>query len=295
MLLQIQSVLFKTEKQGVITACEALDNAWAHYQQGATEPVLVVYGDASPEPLFSPDEIEHFNEVFKSLNIQYVFFGENTGTAKGHNRLAAFSSSQYIMVTNPDIVVSPDYFNVMMRALEENEDIGLVEARQTPLEQPKEYDVATGETSWASTAAVIFPRAVYDGIGGFDSQTFFLYCDDVDFSWRIRLFGKRVVYLPTAVVFHAKSLSLDARWVPTAAEKYYSIEAALLLAHKWSRNDIVEKLLRRFQASKDDRQIKAASEFIRKRDAGLLVKQIDKEHAVGDFNNGLYGKFRFIF
>jgi GT2 family glycosyltransferase len=38
-------------------------------------------------------------------------------------------------------------------------------------------------------------------IGGFDDD-FFAYFEDVDFCWRAWIFGYKVVYVPTSVVFH---------------------------------------------------------------------------------------------
>jgi hypothetical protein len=61
-----------------------------------------------------------------------------------------------------------------------------------------------------------------------------MYCDDVDFSWRARLAGYRVVYQPTACVFHDKRLDPDGQIVAGEAEVYYSAEASLMMAWKWS-------------------------------------------------------------
>ena len=84
-------------------------------------------------------------------------------------------------------------------------EVGMVEARQTPLEHAKEYNTKTGgETEWASTACTVFKTEVYNKINGFDAETFFLYCDDLDFSWRVRLAGYKIIYMPSAIVYHAK-------------------------------------------------------------------------------------------
>ena len=71
----------------------------------------------------------------------------------------------------------------------------------------------------------------------------FLYCDDLDFSWRVRLAGYKIIYMPSAIVYHAKNLSLSGTWQPTSAEIYYSAEAAMLLAYKWSNPERAEKAL----------------------------------------------------
>jgi len=44
-------------------------------------------------------------------------------------------------------------------------------------------------------------RADFEGLGGFH-ESFFLYVDDTDLAWRARLAGRRVRYVPEAVVTH---------------------------------------------------------------------------------------------
>ena len=125
----------------------------------------------------------------------------------------------------------------------------MVEAKQLPVEHPKDYHPVTGLTSWGSGAFSLVRRRVFELVGGFDEQTFFLYCDDVDLSWRIREAGYDVVHQPSAVVFHDKALTTSARWAPTEAERHFSAQASLLLAHKWSRDDVVEQLTAEFERS----------------------------------------------
>ena len=81
--------------------------------------------------------------------------------------------------------------------------------------------------------------------------------------------------------------------MPTDAERYYSAEAALLLAHKWSRDDIVADLLAGFATSQDENHHRAAAEFARRRDAGTLVDRHDPEHLVGTFVDGNYAHHRY--
>jgi GT2 family glycosyltransferase len=171
--------------------------------------------------------------------------------------------------------------------------VGLAEAKQLPVEHPRDYDTSTGETSWGSGAFSLVRRAAFDAVGGFDEDTFFLYCDDVDLSWRLREAGHRVVAQPAAVVFHDKELSARGGWVPTEAERYFSAEAALLLAHKWSRDDVLEDTLTLLDASPDEVHRRATTEFRRRRDAGTLAPRRDAAHAVGQFVAGNYAPHRF--
>ena len=120
-----------------------------------------------------------------------------------------------------------------------------------------------------------------------------MYCDDLDFSWRLRLAGYKIIYNPRAVVFHAKTLSSAGSWKPTSAEIYYSAEAAILMAHKYSNPVRVEKLLNQFDTSGGTDEKKAASEFRKRKKEGTLPMPIDPEHKIAKFLGDYYSEMRF--
>ena len=124
--------------------------------------------------------------------------------------------TDYVFVMNPDVYLCPDVLCELLVPFSSPE-VGIVEARQLPLEHPKHFDSADGSTSWASGACMMVRSEVLDVVHGFDADSFFLYCDDVDFSWRTRLAGYRVVFRPPARVYHDKRLrptagSSSVRW-----------------------------------------------------------------------------------
>src|SRR5690606_19756526 len=99
---------------------------------------------------------------------------------------------------------------------------------------------------------------------------------------------------PSAVVFHDKRLTNDGKWQPTTSEQYYSAEAALILAHKWSRPDVVEKVLADFELSGNEFHKKAAREFTDRREKKTLAVPIDNHNKIGQFeNDGNYAKHRY--
>jgi GT2 family glycosyltransferase/glycosyltransferase involved in cell wall biosynthesis len=54
---------------------------------------------------------------------------------------------------------------------------------------------------FASGAAMVMPRAVFEELGGFDER-YFMFFEDVDLGWRTWLRGWRVRYVPDSVVYH---------------------------------------------------------------------------------------------
>lgn len=296
--IQVQSVLYHNEPHAIRRAVESIANAVDVARREGMPGLRVHFshGDASKSPVFSAEEYAALAaEHTATLTMACDVFGENTGTAKGHNRLAEGCEADYIMIMNPDVLVNPRIFLQLLAPFEDAAArVGITEARQTPIEHHKCYDAATGETSWISTACALFPTAVYREVGGFDSDAFFMYCDDLDFAWRVRLAGYKAIFVPGAPVYHAKRLSATGGWLPTAAEIYYSAEAALLLAHKWSAPARCDMLLEAYSADPESPACKAAAEYRRRRDEGRLPAPIDPGHTVASFTDQGYGEYRFM-
>lgn len=294
--LQIQTILYHNDKENIIRSIKSLVRAVEFsISKNIFKKVILRYGDCSSIPVFSDEDVNALNDEYSNIiRIDYIFFNDNLGSARGNNQLAKKADSDYIIIMNPDILMAPDTIIQLYNPFKDKDvKVGLVESRQLPIEHPKEYNVDTGETSWASTACVLFPKSVYDRVGGFDDDTFFLYCDDVDFSWMIRMKGFKIIFQPSAVIFHDKTLSREGKWQASQAEEYYSAEAILLMSYKWSYFKVLEKLLDSFESSKNKNHKKAAQEFKRRMASGELPQPRDPKHKVGDIINYNYGKMRF--
>ena len=296
--LQIQSVIYKNEPKELIRTMDSL--AWAiqlsRKENGPVDRFILSYGDASDHPVFSDAALKQLREKYQdTMEIRYQFFGFNSGTSRGWNLLGKDCTTDYMMIMNPDIIVTPRFFlEIMAPFADKSLNVGITEARQTPIEHPKEYDMKTGETNWAAMACVVFPTSVFCKLNGFDEASFFMYCEDVDFSWRVRMEGMSIIYCPAAVIFHAKYMSNSGYKKPTATELYCSAEAALLMAHKWSNPERLKQLLQTFLISNDENLQKAAAEFQKRRQQGTLPEPLDAEHKVAEFVDGNYTKHRYV-
>lgn len=292
--LRVQSILYKSDPGDIALAAASLSRA-ANFAvaSGRFRAVDMVYGDCSDDPCLSKDFLDGLRSANRELaQIKYEYFGENLGSAGGHNRLLTDIDSDWVLILNPDVRISPHTIEHLAAPFV-HRTVGITEARQIPIEHPKEYDRTTGETSWASTACALVPLRVLRALGGFDADQFFLYCDDVDFSWRVRLLGLKVIYVPAAMVFHDKRLSHAGIPIAGVAERYYSAEGALLLTWKWSRPDLTEQYLDWFEGSGDEHMQRAATEFRRRQTAGRLPSALDPNGEVAQFVGINYGKYRF--
>ncbi len=126
----------------------------------------------------------------------------NLGFGRGHNAAAARGSAPFILILNQDCVLEPGVLAALVAsAAAAPVDVAAWELRQVPYEHPKSYDPVSLDTPWASGAALLLRRKAFEAIGGFEPRIF-MYGEDVDFSWRLRAKGWRVVYQPRFAVVH---------------------------------------------------------------------------------------------
>ena len=253
----------------------------------------IVLGDCSPQALLSENTVEEFVQDARNAGgeLEYLFFDENLGHGGGHNRLHERCNEDLTFILNPDGILAPDSVTQMIRALAP--DVGIVDARQLPMEHPKEYDPVTGEASWCSLACALTPSSLFRELGGIDHDTFKMYCDDVDYSWRVRLAGFSARYCPQARMFHDKRIDRFGAFQASETEKYSSPEAALFLAYKYSRDDVVKSLEKAMSKSSDPYRLRALETFRARRAAGALPARLDADHRVAEFTGGTYGAHRF--
>lgn len=291
--LRVHSILYGNEAHRIDQAVAHLERA-AHIalKAGVFDNIVLAYGDCSPKDSLRTTVCSYDREDSALASVEYHFFDANLGSAQGHNRLLEKGDSEFVLIMNPDIMMAPNAIVELARVFSDKR-VGMAEAKQLPIEHPKQYDAGTGDTPWAATACTLIPRDVISTLTGFDHETFFLYCDDVDFSWRVKLAGYRVVYCPAAAAYHDKRLGEGGQWNVGWAEKYYSAEAAMLLAYKYSREDLAKEMLGYFERSEDPVWLKAAGEFVRREKSNELPKQLDKDHKVAVFIDGAYAKHRF--
>lgn len=293
--LRAQTILYGHEPQQIWRLLQGIDAAARKaIDAGLLRNVEWALGDNTKSPIFGPNDPPALRQASSdALNaVTYEFFGSNLGSSGGHNRLAKGCSSDLLLILNPDTYPSPTVLVELVSRLAEPR-IGLVEARQIPLEHPREYDLLTGETSWASTCCMVVRRSLFDQLDGFDSKHFFLHCDDVDFSWRARKLGYQVVIEPHAVVFHDKRPAPDAAWPAPDYELYHSALGRLMLATRWSRPDIVDETIASIEAGQSEIQLAALAEFRSRAANGLIpTPEVDAQD-VAQFVDGEYAIHRF--
>jgi hypothetical protein len=294
--IRIQSVFYSPEPESLTRYLRALGQMVRTLKRSRPDlKVEIAFADNSSSPLYSPEEIDQLRSTFADTGLaalSYEHFSDNPGHGGAHNRLyREATDAGAILIINPDTCPSPNLLLELLGAM--TDSVGIVEARQLPLEHQKAYDPVTGDTSWASGACSLVRREVFEATGGYDDDSFFLYCDDVDLSWRARLAGYRVVYQPSATCFHDKRLSAEAKEQPSDTEVFHSGLAGLLLATKYSRPDLVESQLQHFTNSTLSIHARIVEEFTRRLSEQRLPTPLDPDGRVADFSTYAYAPLRF--
>jgi N-acetylglucosaminyl-diphospho-decaprenol L-rhamnosyltransferase len=167
---------------------------------------------------------------------EYRHSASNLGFGAGHNALMkeAFDApdvAAYICV-NPDAVLHPSCLAELWAEAKRQPRPGLVEARQLPDEHPKVYDPVSHRTPWCCACVMLITREAYAAIGGFDERMF-LYCEDVDLSWRARGAGLGTFVAPRAIVHHYA----DAR-PPERDPRAWMLASGAYLARKYGHDAV---------------------------------------------------------
>ncbi len=205
----------------------------------------------------------------------------------GHNRLAEASTSDALLFLQPGALMSPDTVDRLCWAM--TDDVGLVGARELPLEEDQPFVPFLGDTAWVSTKCALTPRGVFVGLGGFDAGSFVEDGADVDYSWRVRLSGLRVVRQPSARIFRDQRLkpngeALRSGWDIAdrrdrrrfrSRRRFDAVLAELLLAHKYADGERLTSLRAEIaDVDADGASRRALAEFDKRRTTGSLPAQV---------------------
>ncbi|MEG0762440.1 MAG: glycosyltransferase family 2 protein [Oscillospiraceae bacterium] len=175
-------------------------NALSQVQYPLSELHIIFADNASCDDTIS---------VLHKLKMQYPAFGafdiienaKNLGFGAACNIGADIGNADNIFFLNTDTSVNSEIFTELDLAMSSHLDAAAFECRQTPYETGHHIDPVTLETTWASGAALVVKREFFVKAGGFDKHLF-MYCEDVDLSWRLRALGKSIIYVPRAKLIH---------------------------------------------------------------------------------------------
>lgn len=213
----------------------------------------------------------------------------NIGYTKAANILMrnAFKKQEasFFLSANPDGFFHPDFLVEIVRFARRFPG-SIVEGHQFPEEHPKAYDPVTYDAPWASGCSMLIPKSVFHKIGAFDER-FFMYCEDVDYSWRARKAGISVKHCSRALYAHSV---LNRSESPETLA--LSRESGARLALKWRDDAFLRRCKNELRTLQEAMRIKTASDSPQ-RTISYKLERIPKRGPIADFANGFtFGKAR---
>jgi GT2 family glycosyltransferase len=109
------------------------------------------------------------------------------GWSEAANAAARKGDGEIILFANPDGTPAPDCFDLLEETLTNEPEVVAVEAYQGDWDRP---EISTeGDMEWLSAGCLAVRRRAFEDVGGFDERLF-IYCDDVDLSYKLARYGR---------------------------------------------------------------------------------------------------------
>jgi len=158
---------------------------------------------------------------------------KNGGFSKGYNEALQQIEANYYCLLNSDIEVGKNWIEPIVELLDAHDDIAIAQPKLRSFHERQkfEYAGASGgfldrygypfcrgrlfsvveedhgqyndiiDIFWATGAAMFVRSELYHELGGLD-EDFFAHMEEIDFCWRVKNHGKRIVVVPQSEVFH---------------------------------------------------------------------------------------------
>ena len=189
---------------------------------------------------------------------QVIFNQKNLGFSEGHNQGIRESGGEFVLCLNQDVVLDKDFIKNAVEVFERDDKIAAVQGKilRMPLNSgiidttglvvlKNRRIIARGqgqidkgqyenlkEVFGADGAVPVYRREALEDIkvnNEYFDESFFMYKEDVDLAWRLRLYGFKAVYEPKAAAWHWRSAG------DSATVNYFGIIKERLKINKFAK------------------------------------------------------------
>lgn len=195
---------------------------------------IIVADNASTD-----DSVSFLQNKFPS--VQIIYNKQNEGFAKGYNTVLQKVSSDYYVLLNSDVEVTPNWIKPVISLMESDKSIaacqpkilsytekskfeyagacgGWIDKFGYPFSRGRVFDFCetdegqyddVAEIFWATGAALFVRASIFHELNGFD-ESFFAHQEEIDLCWRMKRAGYKIFVEPAAVVYHVGGGTLPA-------------------------------------------------------------------------------------
>lgn len=165
--------------------------------------------------------------------VELIINSSNEGFAKGYNTALKQVQSDYYVLLNSDVEVTPNWITPVIALMESDALIaacqpkllaynnreffeyagasgGWIDSLGYPFMRGRVFDICEADKGqyndaqqcfWASGAAMFVKAEIFHDMGGLD-EYFFAHQEEIDLCWRMQLAGYKVYVQPQSVVYH---------------------------------------------------------------------------------------------
>ena len=168
----------------------------------------------------------------------------NYGFCKPNNEGVKISRGEYVALLNNDTSVTKDWLLELVKAAMTDDRVACCASKILYHDRRDTINAAGGKlniigggsyrgygdkdgvkygeagpTGFACAAGVLVRKDFFGSIGGFD-EDYFASCEENDLGWKSWLYGYKVLYVPTAVMYHKESGTFGSRSTFEPAKVY---------------------------------------------------------------------------
>lgn len=176
----------------------------------------------------SVEYVKEWQPEYKLIELQ-----KNYGFTGGYNKGLQNINEEFIVILNSDIKCTDNWLDPIIKLMDTDKSIAAVQPKILSVEEPQkfEYAGASGgyidrwgypfcrgrlfgdieednnqyddiiEVAWASGAAMVVRNEVFKNFGGFD-EDYFAHQEEIDFCWRVKNAGYKIMVQPKSIVYH---------------------------------------------------------------------------------------------
>ncbi|MFP4470189.1 MAG: glycosyltransferase family 2 protein [Bacteroidales bacterium] len=173
-------------------------------------------------------------------SVKVLINDSNLGFAAGYNEALSQIEARYFVLLNSDIEVTENWIEPVIELMNSDEHIGACQPKILSFNEKNKFEYAGAgggyidqfgypfcrgrifqwkeedlgqyddvqEVFWASGACMFVRADLYHRLGGLDGD-FFAHMEEIDFCWRMKHAGHRVMYCGRSTVYHVGGGSLD--------------------------------------------------------------------------------------
>jgi GT2 family glycosyltransferase len=247
-------------------------------QSASVAEIIIADNDSSD------DSIDYLEKNHPGIKI--IKLTKNHGFAGGYNLALKDIKAEYYVLLNSDIEVTENWISPVIELMDKDSTVAACQPKIRSYKEPEKFEYAGAaggfidkygypfcqgrlfqslekdegqyeearEVFWA-TGACLFVRAeVFHKLGGFDDD-FFAHMEEIDFCWRAKNQGYKIMYCPSSTIFHIGGGTLPKN---NSRKTYLNIRNNIIMLYK----NLEDKRLTRVLAARQVLDYIAALKFL---------------------------------